>query len=207
MPARLDGLEEPGLWVRHNAPQSAHAGRPALYLDRDGVLNEDTGYPRVPGEIVLIESIVPLIREANRRGLPVIVVSNQSGVGRGYLGWYDYVAVTDHLEALLAARQARLDCLLACAYHRNAEPSYAVDDHPMRKPNPGMLLRGAAFTGADPARSLIVGDKPSDIEAGRQAGLPVGWYVGAEAEARAASREAYAVRVLPDDPTDVLGGV
>ena len=205
MPARIDGLEEPGLWVRHNGPEGAHAGRPALFLDRDGVLNEDTGYPRSPDEIVLIDRIVPLIREANRRAMPVIVVSNQSGVGRRYMGWDDYVAVTDHIEALLADRQAKIDCLLACAYHRDAEPPYAIDNHPMRKPNPGMLERGAALTGADLGTSLIVGDKPSDMEAGRRAGLSAGWFVGTQAEAQAATKEGFAVRVLPEDPVAILG--
>ncbi len=206
MRARFDGLEEAGLWVRHNGPEGAFAGRPALFLDRDGVINEDTGYPRSPDEIVLIERVVPLIREANRQDMPVIVVSNQSGVGRGYMGWDEYVAVTDHIEAQLAARQAKLDCLLACAYHRDAEPPYAVDDHPMRKPNPGMLLRGVALTGADARDSMIVGDKASDMEAGQRAGLLTGWFVGSEAEARSAANSGFPVRVLPDDPVDVLAG-
>ena len=204
MRARFDGLEEAGLWVRHNGPEGAFAGRPALFLDRDGVINEDTGYPRSPDEIVLIERIVPLICEANRQNMPVIVVSNQSGVGRGYMGWDDYVAVTDHVEALLSARQAKLDCLLACAYHGDAKPPYAIDDHPLRKPNPGMLLRGATLTGADVRASVIVGDRASDMEAGRRAGLAAGWLVGTEAEAEAAAGSDFVVRALPGNPIDIL---
>ncbi len=76
-------LEEPGLWVRANGPLAEFKGRPALFLDRDGVINADTGYPDSPDKIVLLDRVLPLIRHANRRGCAVIVVTNQSGVGRG----------------------------------------------------------------------------------------------------------------------------
>lgn len=200
--ALSDGLEEAGLWVRHNAGPEAFAGRPGLFLDRDGVVNADTGYPSRPEEIVLIEPTVPLIREANRRGLPVIVVSNQSGVGRGYYGWPDYVAVTDRIEALLADRGARLDCILASAYHAEGLVPYRHADHPTRKPNPGMLLRGAALTGADLAASVIVGDKPSDMEAGRRAGLSAGWLVGDHATQPGDGD--FVIRTMPAASVDIL---
>ena len=200
----MDGLEQVGLWVRCNAEAGTFTGRPGLFLDRDGVVNADTGYPSKPEEIALIDAIVPLIREANRRGLPVIVVSNQSGVGRGYMGWPDYVAVTDRIEALLADRGARLDCILASAYHEDGLPPYAHADHPTRKPNPGMLLRGAALTGADLAASVIVGDRQSDMEAGRRAGLKAGWLFGPDADATVFADAAYQVRVLTGNPLRVL---
>ncbi len=201
---RMDGLEDTGLWVRCNVETGAFAGQPGLFLDRDGVINADTGYPSDPDEIVMIGATMPLIREANLRGLPVIVVSNQSGVGRGYMGWPDYVAVTDRIEALLAKAGARLDCILACAYHEDGVAPFASGDHPLRKPNPGMLLRGAALTGADLATSVIVGDKPSDMEAGSRAGLKAGWFVGSSDAAEALSSSAFPVRPLPADPVAIL---
>jgi len=198
-----DRFEQPGLWVRHHDTGCDFSNRAGLFLDRDGVINVDTGYPRAPSDIVLVDRIVPLIRAANRRGIPVMVVSNQSGVGRGYMGWDAVIAVSDHIDALLAERGARLDCVLACAYYGAGQPPYDIDDHPMRKPNPGMLLRGAALCGADLSASVIVGDKASDMEADRRAGLKAGWLVGDRA-AVGERDETFTVRPLPDDPLNIL---
>ena len=200
--ADIDRLEQPGLWVRHHSAGRPTTNRAGLFLDRDGVINVDTGYPRLPSDIVLIDSIAGLIGAANRRGVPVIVVSNQSGVGRGYMGWDSVAAITDHIDTQLAERGARLDCLLACAYHRDGQPPYDIGDHPMRKPNPGMLLRGAALCGVDLAASVIVGDRMSDMEAGRRAGLKAGWLV--ENTVTESDDTSFRVRPLPDDPVTIL---
>ncbi|RWQ63593.1 HAD family hydrolase [Mesorhizobium sp.] len=170
-------LEEPGLWVERIDTSVYPAGTPALFLDRDGTINVDSGYPSDPADIVLRPEMLPVIRTANIAGLPAIVVSNQSGIARGYFGWPDFAAVNARLLALLEAQGCRIDLVLACAYHSSGTGELAAGDHPMRKPNPGMLLRARDLLGVDISRSIIVGDKADDMEAGRRAGLCEGWLV------------------------------
>ena len=164
-------LAEPGLWAQPLSDLDAFRGRPALFLDRDGTINVDTGYPSDPGEIVLLPGILPSIRTANAAGLASVIVTNQSGVARGLFGWDAFEAVNRRVVELLAAEGCRVDLVLACAYHEDGRGNLAVADHPMRKPNPGMILRAAEIAGLDLARSIMVGDRESDIEAGRRAGL------------------------------------
>ncbi|MGX9176550.1 D-glycero-alpha-D-manno-heptose-1,7-bisphosphate 7-phosphatase [Mesorhizobium sp. BHbdii] len=170
-------LEEPGLWVERIGTADFPTGTPALFLDRDGTINVDSGYPSDPADIVLRPEMLPVIRTANIVGLPAIVVSNQSGIARGYFGWPDFAAVNAWLLALLEAQNCRIDLVLACAYHSSGTGELAIGDHPMRKPNPGMLLRARDLLGVDISRSIIVGDKADDMEAGRRAGLCEGWLV------------------------------
>ena len=173
-------LEDPGLWKQVLADVRQTAGKPALFLDRDGTINVDTGFPRRPADIVLREEIVPVINAANDAGLPAVIVSNQSGIARGMFGWKDFAAVNARLVEALEERGCLIAAVLACAYHEDGKPPLGVADHPMRKPNPGMLLRAAELLKLDLARSIIVGDKTSDMEAGRRAGLSAGWLVGGE---------------------------
>lgn len=107
----------------------------------------------------------------------MIVVTNQAGIGRGLFDWADLVAVEAHIEMELAARGARLDAVLASPFHSEGRPPYRDPDHPGRKPNPGMLLRAAALFAIDLEISWIIGDRASDIAAGRAAGLAGGIHV------------------------------
>lgn len=176
--ASLQFLAEPGLWVQHLADLSSFAGRPALFLDRDGTINVDTGYPGDPAAVELLPDMLPAIRAANAAGLPVVIVTNQSGIARGMFGWADFAAVSERVIELLRMEGCRVAMVLACAYHEAGKPPLGVADHPMRKPNPGMLLKAAAMGGFDLTRSIMAGDKPSDIEAGRRAGLSRLFLVG-----------------------------
>jgi D-glycero-D-manno-heptose 1,7-bisphosphate phosphatase len=174
-------LAEPGLWVERIGSTVFPPGAPALFLDRDGTINVDTGYPDDPAEMVLCADIAAAITAANRAGLPVIIVTNQSGIARGYCGWGDFAAVNGRVLDLLRADNAFVDMVVACAYHDAGSGALAVADHPMRKPNPGMLLEAAKRLGLDLQRSLIVGDKKADMEAGQRAGLSLGWLVDGQA--------------------------
>jgi D-glycero-D-manno-heptose 1,7-bisphosphate phosphatase len=174
-------LAEPGLWVERTGSTVFPPGAPALFLDRDGTINVDTGYPDDPAEMVLCADIAAAITAANRAGLPVIIVTNQSGIARGYCGWGDFAAVNGRVLDLLRADNAFVDMVVACAYHEAGSGALAVADHPMRKPNPGMLLEAAKRLGLDLQRSLIVGDKKADMEAGQRAGLSLGWLVDGQA--------------------------
>ncbi|MBZ9880914.1 HAD family hydrolase [Mesorhizobium sp. CA10] len=173
-------LAELGLWVERTTARSFPAGPPALFLDRDGTINVDTGYPDDPATVVLRDGIAPVIEAANERGIPVVVVTNQSGIARGYFGWDAFARVNGRVLELLAEKNAFVDMVLACAYHEAGRGALAVADHPMRKPNPGMLLEAGRRLGLDLSRSLIVGDKPADMEAGQRAGLARGWLVDGE---------------------------
>jgi len=170
-------LAEPGLWVEPTSATSFPAGRPALFLDRDGTINIDTGYPDDPAAMVLRDGIALVIEAANQRGIPVVVVTNQSGIARGYFGWDAFARVNGRVLDLLGEKNAFVDMVLACAYHEAGAGPLAVADHPMRKPNPGMLLEAGRRLELDLKRSLIVGDKPADMEAGQRAGLKRGWLV------------------------------
>ena len=170
-------LAEPGLWVEPTSATSFPAGRPALFLDRDGTINVDTGYPDDPAAMVLRDGIAPVIEAANQLGIPVVVVTNQSGIARGYFGWDAFARVNGRVLDLLGEKNAFVDMVLACAYHEAGAGPLAVADHPMRKPNPGMLLEAGRRLELDLKRSLIVGDKPADMEAGQRAGLKRGWLV------------------------------
>lgn len=164
-----------GCWARVPEPDLSLALRPALFLDRDGVVIEERGYVRHPREVALLPGAAETIASFNAAGVPVIVVTNQSGVARGYLGWHDFGRVQARLEELLQdATGARLDGVFACAYHRDGLGALAVADHAWRKPNPGMLLAAAEAMGICLTRSWVVGDRWRDIAAAQAAGLAGG---------------------------------
>ncbi len=121
---------------------------------------------------------MPIISAANRFGLPVVVVTNQSGIARGYFGWDEFAAVNARILGLLAERGCGADMVLACAYHEAGSGALGIAGHPMRKPKPGMLFRAAEILGLDLGRSIMVGDSISDMEAGRRAGLAHLFMVG-----------------------------
>lgn len=148
-------------------------GRPAVFLDRDGTLNEEVDYLGDPAQLVMIPGAAAAVARLNAAGIPVVVVSNQSGIGRGKYGWRDFAAVMSRMGTLLALENARLDAVYASPHHEKGQGDYAVADHPDRKPNPGMLWRAAEEHGLDLARSWMVGDKAIDLEAGRRAGCRV----------------------------------
>jgi D-glycero-D-manno-heptose 1,7-bisphosphate phosphatase len=166
---------EPGLWRQVLPHAAAGPERPALFLDRDGVVVAEVNYLHRIGDIAMLDGAVEAIAACNDAGVPVVMVTNQSGVGRNYYGWADFAAVQAEIERLIAP--ARLDMVLACGYHADAAPPYRREAHGWRKPNPGMLQEAAAALALDLARSWIVGDSAGDIAAGRNAGLAGGIHV------------------------------
>lgn len=173
MTAALHTDADPGLWCQRFGSDANPAGRnrAALFLDRDGVLVEEVNYLHKAADMRIIPGAPAAVRVANDRGLAVIVVTNQSGVGRGYYGWAEFAALQAALVEIFAEQGARFDMVLACAYHANAQAPFDRPDHPWRKPQPGMLEAAADALALDLSRSWIVGDAASDIEAGRNAGL------------------------------------
>lgn len=170
-------LESPGLWIEVRAPLPS-PGSPALFVDRDGTLMRDVGYAADPMRVSLIAEMLPILRQAALLELPIVIVTNQSGIARGYFDWAAYEAVHAELVRQLELDGCHIAATLACAYYPSADPALDVADHPMRKPSPGMLLRAAELLDIDLEASIVVGDKPSDLEAGARAGLRAGFLVG-----------------------------
>jgi D-glycero-D-manno-heptose 1,7-bisphosphate phosphatase len=171
-----------GLWCELGPPD--RVARPALFLDRDGVIVADTGYLGRAADLRMIEGMTAAIARCNASRIPVVLVTNQSGIARGRYDWSGFRAVQTALTAELAAAGAHLDAVLACAYHGEGLGPLRVDDHPWRKPNPGMILTAANGMNLDLARSWIVGDKTGDLAAGAAAGLAGGTLVAASDQER-----------------------
>ena len=169
-------LIEPGLWFE--VRREVLPGAPALFLDRDGVVNADRGYVGRVEDVVVLSWIGPIIAAANAGGVPVILVTNQSGIARRYFEWPAFEAVQDHIHGVLGAMGAAIDVVVACGYHETGTGALAVADHPSRKPNPGMLLHAGDALHIDLARSSLIGDSVRDIVAAARAGLAQGWLVG-----------------------------
>ena len=165
-----------GMWVRV-PPQAAGTPRPALFLDRDGVIVEDPGYLSCPAGVKLIAGAAALIALANRSAIPVVEITNQAGIGRGYYDWREFAEVEAALADVLARERAAIDAAFACPYHRDGIFPWAHPDHPARKPRPGMFLAAARFLNLDLKNSWIVGDRLADLEAGYSAGLRGGLHV------------------------------
>ena len=145
---------------------------PAVFFDRDGVLNEDLGYVWRPEDLRWIPGAKTAVRLFNERGWRVFVVTNQSGVARGMYGPADVGRFHEAMQAQLTAEGAHVDAFYDCPFHPEAVvDAWRHPDHPDRKPNPGMLLRAMREHAVDRDRSLLIGDKPSDIEAARRAGV------------------------------------
>ncbi|MBM7322311.1 HAD-IIIA family hydrolase [Agrobacterium pusense] len=144
---------------------------PALFLDRDGVVIEDTGYPNKIENIRLIPGAAETIRIFREKGYKVFVVTNQSGIGRGYYDDLDYILLKEHLSKLLRKDGAIIDDERACPYHINATVEEYRADHYWRKPSPGMIDDLVRRWSVDRTRSLLIGDKDTDLQAASAAGI------------------------------------
>jgi D-glycero-D-manno-heptose 1,7-bisphosphate phosphatase len=135
----------------------------ALFLDRDGTLIVDTSYPRDPALVEVLPGAVEALGRAQRAGLRLVIVSNQSGVARGLISPAEAAAVQNRVVEVFAREGVSFDGSYFCFHGPD-------DGCACRKPLPGLLLRAAAELDLDLARSMMVGDKVSDVEAGRAAG-------------------------------------
>jgi D-glycero-D-manno-heptose 1,7-bisphosphate phosphatase len=199
--------DDAGLWFeveRATAPNQA-----ALFLDRDGVVVADTRYLGRPEDLRMMKGAASAIARCNALNIPVVFVTNQSGIARGYYDWDGFRAVQAALSAELAAAGAHFDAVLACAYHAEGNEPLRNANHPWRKPNPGMILAARDCMDIDLSRSWIIGDSVSDIVAGAAAGVAGGVLLGAAdgplRQAQAMANDRFAVVIAPNLAAAVAG--
>ena len=139
----------------------------ALFLDRDGVVNRDDGYTHKWCPSIINPDIVPLIASYKKAGYLIIVITNQSGIGRGYYSELDFLQFMDSMQAYLAESDVQFDDYMWCAC--NPEVSTCTN----RKPNPGLFFKAAERYDIDLCSSVMVGDKDTDMIAAERAGVGV----------------------------------
>jgi histidinol-phosphate phosphatase family protein len=133
--------------------------RPAVFVDRDGTLIEDRAYVSDPADVHLLPGVASAIAALNLANTAVIVVTNQSGIGRGYYTMADYERVRARLDELLAAEFARVDATYVCPHAPDASPPCAC-----RKPETELFERAILEHHLDPASSVFIGDRWRDVE-------------------------------------------
>jgi D-glycero-D-manno-heptose 1,7-bisphosphate phosphatase len=144
---------------------------PAVFLDRDGVINVDHGYTHRVEDFQFVAGSAEAMARLQAAGWRLVVVTNQSGIARGLFSSDDYERFTAHLRSQLRAAGVELDALLHCPHLPDATVAAYRRSCDCRKPSPGMLLRAARELTLDLPRSVIVGDRLSDVQAGRAAGV------------------------------------
>lgn len=138
----------------------------AIFLDRDGTINLEINYLIAPSDLVLLPGVGDALRRAHEAGYLLVVVTNQSGVARGYFTITEVESLHDHLQRQLLPYRVQLDAFYLCPHH----PDHGEGLCDCRKGAPGMLLQAASDYHIDLASSWMIGDKMSDVEAGRNAG-------------------------------------
>jgi D-glycero-D-manno-heptose 1,7-bisphosphate phosphatase len=146
-------------------------GSRVAFLDRDGVINREREYLHRVDDFEFLPGVVQALRDLQVQGFQLAVVTNQSGIARGYYSVADYEAVTSHMVSELARQGVQLAALAYCPHLPDAAVPQFRSRCVCRKPEPGMLLDCAARLNADMASSILVGDKLSDVQAGRAAGV------------------------------------
>jgi len=137
--------------------------RPLVLLDRDGTINVEVDYLSDPAQLQLLPGVSQGLKLLRQAGIPLAIVTNQSGVGRGFFTEETLAKIHDRLEKMLADQNIKVEGIFSCPHHPREKCA-------CRKPLPGMALKAAAALNGDLSRSFVVGDKPCDIELGKNIG-------------------------------------
>lgn len=156
----------------HSSPLTPHRKTPrkAVFLDRDGTINVEKDYLHRIEDFEFIPGAPEAIKKLKDAGFLVIVVTNQSGVGRGYYTLQDVERLHEHIQKKLSEAGTSIDAFYVCPHHPTKGVGEYKKDCDCRKGSPGMLLKAAREFDIDLSRSYMVGDKEADVEAGENAG-------------------------------------
>lgn len=143
----------------------------ALFLDRDGVINIDSGYVYQKDKFIFIDGIFELVKKANELQFKVIIVTNQAGIGRGYYTEEDFWNLMNWVKQEFLNHGAKIDEIYFCPFHAEFGLGEYKRDSYDRKPNPGMLLKAKEKYHLDMSKCIMIGDKDSDMEAAKAAGI------------------------------------
>ncbi|MBF0103400.1 MAG: D-glycero-beta-D-manno-heptose 1,7-bisphosphate 7-phosphatase [Desulfobacterales bacterium] len=145
---------------------------PAVFLDRDGVINKDFGYVYTPDRIIFIDGAIDAVKFLNSLGLLVIVVTNQSGIARGLYTEAQFKELTQWIDNQFMLSGAHIDATYYCPHH----PEAAIEAYRIqcecRKPAPGLIDLAVKDWNIDLSKSFLIGDKPRDIQAAQAKGIP-----------------------------------
>jgi D-glycero-D-manno-heptose 1,7-bisphosphate phosphatase len=143
----------------------------ALFLDRDGIINVERDYVHRAEDFTFVDGIFDLCRAAGRHGFQLVVITNQSGIARGLYTDEDFATLTEWMIGKFASEGIAIAKVYHCPYHPEATLERYRCDHADRKPSPGMILRARDELRLDLSASILIGDRLTDIEAGRRAGI------------------------------------
>ena len=143
----------------------------AVFLDRDGVINKDTGYVHLVDDFEYIDGVFDACLALKKMGYLLVVVTNQSGIARGMYSEDDFHSLTEWMDWNFADKGVDLDGIYYCPHHPEKGIGEYKQDCDCRKPKPGMLLDAAKFLKIDLANSIMVGDKADDMRAAKAAGI------------------------------------
>ena len=150
---------------------------PCVFLDRDGGINVERGVVSSVSEFEFMEGIFPLSRYFKGLGYKIVVVTNQSGVGRGYFSQGAFDQLTSWMSKRFLEEECSIDLILA-ATADPTNPDVSEAELYRRKPNPGMIMEAATALNLDLNTSLLIGDNLRDVEAGKAAGIPNLYMIG-----------------------------
>ena len=150
---------------------------PAAFLDRDGVINVDSGYVGCWEDFEYLPDAIDGLTLLQKLGFKLVVVTNQSGIARGYYTEEDFLRLTQSMQEDLSSRGVDLAVVYYCPYLADAESEPYRVESVLRKPEPGMLLLAAKEHDLDLSRSIMVGDKVSDMVAAQRAAVPYRFHV------------------------------
>lgn len=164
-------IPKPGIYFDATSALRSPLGRRALFLDRDGVINIDHGYVCSSERTDWVDGIFEVCAKAQSLGYRLIVVTNQAGIARGYYSELDLLAYTRWVHSSFLKRGVRLEATIYCPHHPTSGEGHLRTVCNCRKPAPGMLRTAQVLLGIDLSESALIGDRPTDIEAGYAAGI------------------------------------
>ena len=170
--------------------------QPALFLDRDGVINVDYGYVHRPDNFHFVEGIFDVVHTACTQGYKIVVVTNQAGIGRGLYSEENFLTLTEWMCRRFTEQKAQIDRVYFSPYHPTEGLGEYRQDHASRKPRPGMLLQAKRELSIDMAGSILIGDNLSDMKAGIAAGVGTNLLLSDKSQANSVMEECLRIESL-----------